>query len=146
MYEAFVAKRDEIGKQSEEKFDILDIHNPGFVNSFASFNELVLDFDRRLATIASLAFAHAGNLEASCKLVLSFQGLLERPIIAEEFQPNYLSILQSFEQELDTVKLIFDEQKNNIFLAKNMPVTSGTLLVRQSFFDLLFHSWFVAHP
>jgi dynein heavy chain len=133
MYESFVAKRDEIGKQSEEKYDVLDVNNPGFAAAYSQFGELVLDFDRRLATIASLAFAHAGNLEANSKLVLSFQGLLERPAIAEEFAPNYSTILKLFESELDAVKAIFDEQKNNMFLAKNMPVTSGTLLVSDLF-------------
>ncbi len=129
MYEHFCSRRDEIAKQSEEKFDILDPHNPGFVHVYHQFNALILDYDRRLAAIASLAFANAGNLEAACKMILSFQGLLDRSTIAEEFIQNYHTLLAGFDTELTVVKQIFDSEKSNTNLAKNMPGTAGVLLV-----------------
>ena len=45
MLEQFVAKRDELGKLSEEKFDCLDPTNPGFIYSLSSLNKLTVDFD-----------------------------------------------------------------------------------------------------
>ena len=129
MYDSFCQRRDEIAKQSEEKFDALNPKNHGFVEVYSHFNQLVLDYDRRLSTIASLAFSNAGNLESACKIILAFQGLLDRPAIAEEFNPNYIKLITNFDNELSTVKRIFDEQKSSTILAKNMPTTAGLLLV-----------------
>ena len=152
MYEQFILRRDELGKMSEEKFDCFDPKNPGFDHAFENFNHLVYDYDRRLASMASLAFSEAGNFESSSKLIISFQGLLDRPVIASEFLPNYSKLLAIFDKELDTIKTIFDVQKVNTTIPKNMPRTAGLLLVAKelrerlqkprSFFDIIQHPVF----
>jgi dynein heavy chain len=129
MLEQFTSKRDEIGKLSEEKYDCLDPTNPGFLQSLESLKELSVDFDRRLTTMALASFEEVGSLEASAKLIIAFQGLLDRPTIAEAFDAKYSDLIRAFDAELDTLKTIFDEQKIAVVIAKNMPRTAGVLLV-----------------
>lgn len=130
MLEQFVGKRDEIGKLSEEKFDCLDPKNAGFPIAYEAFKGVVHDYDRRLTTMALATFDEAGNLEAVCKLIIAFQGLLDRPTIAEVFDKKYYDLLGLFDAELDRLKVMLDTEKQAAHIAKNMPETAGTLLVR----------------
>lgn len=88
--------------------------------------ELTHDFDRRIGSIACQAFDVTQDLEGSFKLVHSFQGLLDRPLIDAMVKGKYHRLLTTFNAELDDVKVIFDREKAAPTLGKNMPPTAGT--------------------
>ena len=109
-----------------------DCLNPGvaqFPVDYDVYLATAQDIDRRLASIAAQAFDLAPGIEGAFKLIYGFQGLLDRPIIAAELAPKYPTLVTRLDQELETVKQIFDSFKSNPRVGKNMPHTAGALKV-----------------
>ncbi|XP_007888401.2 dynein axonemal heavy chain 11-like [Callorhinchus milii] len=114
----------------ESKYDPLDYTNMEFLSDHTRFMKHIHDFDQRLGSVLNLAFQDSGGLESAFKLLSVFGALLERPLIASLFIPNYTSLLTMFEAEINCCKQIFDHQKeksNCAALNKNMPHTAGNL-------------------
>jgi len=93
---------------------------------------MAADFDRRLGSVACQCFERVNSLEAGFKLVVSFQGLLDRPDIADDVGAQYPLMIDMYEHELDTVKALFDGQRTHAVLNKNMPQTAGALKVQST--------------
>ncbi|EDQ88776.1 outer dynein arm heavy chain beta [Monosiga brevicollis MX1] len=111
----------------EEGFDCLNPAVPDFDQVFREIMTTTADWDRRLAAIACQAFERVNSLEAAFKLVISFQGLLDRPNIADDVSSQYPRMVAMLEEDLDIVKNIFDHQRENMLLNKNMPPVAGAL-------------------
>ncbi len=60
-----------------------------FLRDYENFKKAIADLDRRLASIACQAFSDCSGLEAAFKLIDIFSSLLERPLIKNDFDPNY---------------------------------------------------------
>jgi dynein heavy chain len=67
------------------------------------------------------------------QLIDVFGSLLERPLIKQDFQPNYPKVVEMMDAELSTVKVIYDEHmairrdQGKMPLHKNMAKVSGSL-------------------
>uniref|UniRef100_A0A8C0IKH9 Dynein axonemal heavy chain 11 n=1 Tax=Chelonoidis abingdonii TaxID=106734 RepID=A0A8C0IKH9_CHEAB len=101
-------------------------------NDYVEFKAKILDFDRRLGSILCVGFLDCSGLESAFKLLAIFGYFLEKPVIMEIFSPNYIILLQMFDEELDNCKHLYDEhirqvEKGNEIINKNMPFTSGNL-------------------
>ncbi|XP_035888860.1 dynein heavy chain 9, axonemal isoform X2 [Phyllostomus discolor] len=118
---------------SESSYDCLDPQNMEFENDVSKFNQRVEDLDRRLGTIFIQAFDDAPDLEHAFKLLDIAGNLLERPLVARDVSDKYLVLIQMFNQELDTVRIIYgqhvQEKAELGFSAvhKNMPSVAGGL-------------------
>jgi len=107
-----------------------DSLNPAVTQFTVDYDAYMLaaqDIDRRLGTIACQAFDDAAGLEGAFKLIHGFQGLLDRPTVALEVAPKYPAMIARLDQEIETVKQIFDEFKSSPRVGKNMPTTAGSL-------------------
>ncbi len=62
-------------------YDILDITRPEFDDDFYRFRCTVKELERRLSHVLTTAFEDCNTINARFKLLDSFEGLLERPII-----------------------------------------------------------------
>eukprot|EP00050_Salpingoeca_kvevrii_P003770 m.233351 g.233351 ORF g.233351 m.233351 type:complete len:4592 (-) comp10879_c0_seq1:411-14186(-) len=133
MFAQHTAEYEQMGNfAGYDCFEIDPDNSAKFNEAYTAYFALVKDFDRRLGAIACQAFDGATGLEASFKLVYGFSGLLERKVIEEEILERYPKLVQMFDHELDTVKIIFDEHKKHPKLGINQPQTAGRLLgVRQ---------------
>ncbi|KAG5856708.1 hypothetical protein ANANG_G00010770 [Anguilla anguilla] len=129
MYEEFM----ELCKMFKcSEYNPLDYNSQEFECEYECFKEKVLDFDRRLATILYLAFRDCASLESAFKLLAVCGHFLERPVIKEIFSPNFLILLQLFDQELGRCKHLYDSHIQQVegsvgVLSKNMPLVSGSL-------------------
>uniref|UniRef100_A0A8C4YFM3 Dynein axonemal heavy chain 11 n=1 Tax=Gopherus evgoodei TaxID=1825980 RepID=A0A8C4YFM3_9SAUR len=117
----------------EKTYDPSDYNNVEFEEDYVEFKAKILDFDRRLGSILCVGFLDCSGLESAFKLLAIFGYFLEKPVIMEIFSPNYIILLQMFDEELDNCKHLYDEhirqveKGNEIIINKNMPFTSGNL-------------------
>lgn len=118
---------------SEFSGDPLDPLETDFLPEYEKFKASIADLDRRLASIVCQGFDDCSGLEAGFKLIDVFGSLLERPLIKQDFQPNYPKVVEMMDQELTTAKAIYDEhmrirkETGKMPLHKNMAKISGSL-------------------
>ncbi|CBY35492.1 unnamed protein product, partial [Oikopleura dioica] len=98
-----------------------------FGNLYAMFKEKLYDMDRRLASILCQAFDDCASVDQMFKLLAIAGNLIERPVIAEDFNPKYKVLLETFDEELNTCKDIYDSCYEDPPLHKNQPPTAGKL-------------------
>lgn len=91
------------------QYEVLDPGEKSIEDDYEAFTQKCLDLDRRLAAIFSQAFDDCYNLESIFKLVNVIGKLIERTLIRDEVTVKYPIILELLDKELDTVKLLFDE-------------------------------------
>ena len=94
---------------SSAGYDPLDPDQTQFLEDYETFKVKAYDFDRRLAAIFVQAFDECNNLESLFKLSSIMGGLAERPVIKREVEPKYRKIIDYFNEDLDTVKDIYDK-------------------------------------
>ncbi len=93
----------------------------------------IADMDQRLSQIVCQAFDNCNGYESIFKLLEMLGSLVERPLIHRDFRYKYPILVQLVSQELDSSKLIFDEQLERVkspegpIINKNMPPMAGLL-------------------
>uniref|UniRef100_A0A8C4MEW3 Dynein axonemal heavy chain 9 n=1 Tax=Equus asinus TaxID=9793 RepID=A0A8C4MEW3_EQUAS len=117
----------------ESSYDCLDPQSMEFENDVSEFNQKVGDLDRRLGTVFIQAFDDAPGLEHAFKLLDVAGNLLERPLVAQDASDKYLVLIQMFNQDLDTVRIIYSQRVQEeaelgfSSVHKNMPAVAGGL-------------------
>ena len=112
-----------------------------FPADYKAFQAKVEDLERRLGAIACQAFDDANGPEAAFKVVFVLGSLLERPIIAHDFESRYFKLVAMVDAEMDEAKRIYDEYYKQIAESgsqqheKNMPPISGALKWSSELFD-----------
>ena len=104
-----------------------------FSRDYEKFQVKVEDFERRLGAIACQGFDDASGTEAAFKVVYVLGSLLERPLIAKDFNSRYYRLIEMIDRELDDAKAIYDEYMETVrkdgfaMPHKNLPSLSGAL-------------------
>ncbi|KAI8492613.1 Dynein heavy chain 9, axonemal, partial [Branchiostoma belcheri] len=126
----------------DSNYDSLDPKNDEFMADYKRFTDRIYDLDRRLGAIICQAFDDCSGIEAIFKLLDIFGSLLERPIITEDTNSRYPTILSMYDRDLDTAKQMYDrymtEEKANGGIPpvhKNMPPIAGALKWTQELRD-----------
>ena len=66
------------------EYDIMDVIAKRFDDDFYEFRCRIKELERRLGSLLTQAFDDASTLDGRFKLLDSFEGLLDRPIIQDE--------------------------------------------------------------
>ena len=128
LYNQHASVWETLGKRTnDEGYDCFNPDVPDFDQEHAAYMAMAADYDRKLSAVAIQCFERAVGLEGAFKLIIGFQGLLDRPAIAEEVSQVYPGLVKMYEDDLDMIKTIFDQQKSVPHLGKNMPKTAGSL-------------------
>jgi dynein heavy chain len=90
--------------------------------------------ERRLASILTQGFDDADTIIGKFKLLDSFEGLLNRPIIQDELEKKQINLLELYKNDLKTVSSIFMEGRGLVDntddrspISTNMPPVAGAL-------------------
>ena len=75
----------------------------------------------------SLAFDDCSTVYGRFKLLDSFEGLLERPIIQDELEKKYVALVQGYGSDLKTVQELFLANRYNCIIGSNLPPIAGAL-------------------
>lgn len=113
-----------------------------FPADYKAFETKVEDLERRLGAIACQAFDDANGPEAAFKVIFVLGGLLDRPIIAHDFESRYFKLVTMCDAEMDDAKRIYDEYYRQVketgssqMHEKNMPPISGALKWSSELYD-----------
>jgi len=118
-------------------YDIMDIQQSAFDDDFYKYRCQVKELERRLSAVVCQAFDDANTITARFKLLDSFEGLLERPIIKDELDKKQQKLLDEFHQEVRHVQELFHSKKNSPRIESNMAPVSGALAWCRSLADRL---------
>ena len=123
-----------VEKFKEVSYDIMDIAIRSFDDDFYAFRQRIKELERRLAAVLTQAFDDCDTIEGKFKLLDSFEGLLNRPIIQDELEKKQITLLELYKVDLKKVQQIFlegkalvdaQDQKSPVY--KNLPPISGAL-------------------
>jgi len=116
------------------QYDIMDIEKRQFDDDFYKFRQRIKELERRLASILTQGFDDCDTIIGKFKLLDSFEGLLNRPIIQDELEKKHITLLELYKQDLKTVGAIFMEGKALVDRAderapipNNLPPIAGAL-------------------
>ena len=84
-------------------YDIMDIDKREFDDDFYKFRCEVKGLERRLASILTQGFDDCDTIIGKFKLLDSFEGLLNRPIIQDELEKKHINLLEIYKQDLKVV-------------------------------------------
>ncbi len=123
-------------------YDIMDIVAKEFDDDFVIFRNKIKELERRLAAVITQGFDDCDTMNGRFKLLDSFEGLLDRPIIQDELEKKHIVLIEAYKQDLKTVQGIFLEGKvladradERAPLYSNLPPIAGILIWCQSLLD-----------
>ncbi|CAB1116950.1 unnamed protein product [Ectocarpus sp. CCAP 1310/34] len=108
-------------------YDILDVAAKQFDDDFYEFRCSIKELERRLGAVVSLAFDDCATVYGRFKLLDSFEGLLERPIIQDELEKKYVGLVQSYGADLRNVQELFLQNRDGPPISWNLPPIAGAL-------------------
>lgn len=128
-----------VAKFQETDYQLVEISNKTFEKDFFNFRASVKELERRLASVITQAFDDTSVLSDRFKLLESFEPLLKRPIVMDELERKHLVLLESYLQDLKTVKSLFLDNKDLVDrldesapIYRNLPPIAGALTWAQS--------------
>jgi dynein heavy chain, axonemal len=115
-------------------YDIMDIEKRQFDDDFYKFRQRIKELERRLASILTQGFDDCDTIIGKFKLLDSFEGLLNRPIIQDELEKKHITLLELYKQDLKMVGAIFMEGRTLVDraderapISNNLPPIAGAL-------------------
>ena len=101
--------------------------------SHARFNNVTILFQSCFVSLVTLLTVRVFIIHNLLQLLDCFGSLMDRPRIHADFEHKYPVLLSMFEDDLDTAKIIFDQQQTyesneeTLPINKNKPPISGCL-------------------
>jgi dynein heavy chain len=135
LFEIYQDFRAAVDHLQGVKYDIMDITASEFDANFFSFRCEVKALERRVSTVLAAAFDDCSAISLQFKLLESFEGLLERPLVKENLETQQNSLLRGYIRDLTVVQEIFHTHKNDPRVDSNMPPISGALTWCRSLLD-----------
>ena len=74
----------------------MDIDKKDFDDDFYEFRAKIKELERRLASVITQAFDDCDTITGRFKLLDSFEGLLNRPIIQDEPEKKHIVLLENY--------------------------------------------------
>ena len=109
------------------EYNIMEISDKRFDDDFFKFRSVIRELERRLGSIIVQAFDDAITINATFKLLDSFEGLLERDVIAADIEKKHVDLLHAYNDDLKEVNDIFNSNKERPQLSKNAAPMSGAV-------------------
>uniref|UniRef100_A0A8D0G5C6 Dynein axonemal heavy chain 8 n=1 Tax=Sphenodon punctatus TaxID=8508 RepID=A0A8D0G5C6_SPHPU len=117
----------------KKQYDILDPRKTEFDVDFADFMTKIEGLEAQIQTFMRTCFGRILSSQHSLQLLKRFQKL-KMPCLQQEIAHTIGLILQHYIAELEATKKLYQAQKDDPPLARNMPPVAGKILwVRQLF-------------
>uniref|UniRef100_A0A8B9MIB1 AAA+ ATPase domain-containing protein n=1 Tax=Accipiter nisus TaxID=211598 RepID=A0A8B9MIB1_9AVES len=117
----------------KKQYDILDPRKTEFDLDFVNFMAKIEGLEIQIQTLMRTCFGRILSSQHALQLLQRFQNL-RMPCLQEETVHTVGCILQHFVAELEAIKKLYQIQKDDPPLARNMPPVAGKILwVRQLF-------------
>lgn len=107
--------------------DIMDVEALHFDEHFYAFRCTIKELERRLGSLLTQSFDDASTLFGRFKLLESFDGLLQRPMIHDELEKKHVALVQSYGHDLKLVQELFLQCRDAPPISWNLPPVAGAL-------------------
>lgn len=107
--------------------DIMDVGASKFDDNFYDFRCKIKELERRLGSVLTQGFDDCSTIYGRFKLLDSFEGLLNRPIIQDELEKKHVSLVQNYGQDLKLVQELFLHSRDAPPISWNLPPVAGAL-------------------
>ena len=108
-------------------YDIMDVDAKSFDDDFYEFRVHIKELERRLASVLSQSFDDCATIIGKFKLLDSMEGLLIRPILADELEKKHSTLIGQYNDDLREMQQLFIDAKDSPPIPSNMPKISGAL-------------------
>ena len=109
------------------QYDIMDVDAKSFDDDFYEFRCRIKELERRLASVLTQGFDDCATITGKFKLLDSFEGLLERPIIHDELEKKHLTLISAYGADLHAMQQLFLENRDTPPIGCNSPPCAGAL-------------------
>ena len=103
VQQVFADFQEAVEKFHAVEYDIMDVDNKQFENDFYEFRCVIKELERRLGSIIIQGFEDCVTVAASFKLFDSFEGLLDREIIATDLEKKQIELMRFYGDDLKDV-------------------------------------------
>ncbi|CAK4109520.1 unnamed protein product [Aphanomyces euteiches] len=107
--------------------DIMDVGATKFDDNFYEFRCKIKELERRLGSVLTQGFDDCSTVFGRFKLLDSFEGLLNRPIIQDELEKKHVALVQAYGQDLKHVQELFLHSRDAPPISWNLPPIAGAL-------------------
>jgi len=111
----------------DSSYDMMDITAQQFDADFYEFRRNTKELEKRLATILCKGFDDLTTMHSRFQLLDGFEGLLNRPILRDEFQNKQFLLIENFASELRGLQQQFEGNKTSPPIHSNLPQYSGAV-------------------
>ena len=108
-------------------YDIMDVGVKQFDDDFYEFRCRIKELERRLGSVLTQGFDDCATIYGRFKLLDSFEGLLERPIIQDELEKKHVALVQAYGADLKRVQEQFLVARDAPPISWNLPPIAGSL-------------------
>ncbi|MEW5311809.1 MAG: hypothetical protein WDW38_003494 [Sanguina aurantia] len=115
-----------VEKLQQVTYDVMDVDAKQFDSDFYTFRIVIKELERRLAAIIIQAFDDCTTISMTFKLLDSFEGLLDREVIAADLEKKHADLLTSYANDLGDVADMYHAFRHKPIVAKNSPPHSGS--------------------
>ena len=116
-----------VSKFHSIEYDILSVESKEFDDDFYEFRCSIKELERRIGSVISQGLDDCTTISMTFKLLDSFEGLLEREIIAHDLEEKRMRLLQSYAEDIRTVYRIFNAEKESPCITNNKAPSSGAV-------------------
>ncbi|KDO31249.1 hypothetical protein SPRG_03866 [Saprolegnia parasitica CBS 223.65] len=107
--------------------DIMDVGATKFDDNFYEFRCKIKELERRLGSVLTQGFDDCSTVFGRFKLLDSFEGLLNRPIIQDELEKKHVALVQAYGMDLKHVQELFLHSRDAPPISWNLPPIAGAL-------------------
>ena len=108
-------------------YDIMDVGAKRFDDDFYEFRCRIKELERRLGSLLTQAFDGAATIYGRFKLLDSFEGLLDRPIIQDELEKKHVVLVNQYGADLKLAQELFISNRDFPPIPSNLPPMAGAI-------------------
>jgi dynein heavy chain len=119
----FTAFQQAVDFLKTQPYDILDFVETGkaFDKDFEEFTEKITVIEVAMRDFISQTFEEVQNIELALDLLSKLEVILQRDSLKGDLEDKYSLIFQHYGDQLEHVQLVYEGQKANPPLSRNLP-------------------------
>jgi dynein heavy chain len=110
-----------------KRHDLLDFQQNKFDRDYVEFNVRITDLETSLQQFINQCFDSSTSIEASLNLLRKFQAILKRDNLRTGLESKLTVIFLTYGRELEEVVKLYEKQKQNPPLVRNLPPVAGNI-------------------
>ena len=107
--------------------DLLDFHSNRFDRDYVDFNVKMHELESSLQHFINRSFQNIGSIEESLTLLKRYQEILHRENLRSDLDSKLTLIFHNYGLELSRVEQIYEKNKHDPPIARNMPPVAGNI-------------------